>query len=66
MMNIKYITIEDMITKLQSLRGETKLKFNEDFCNFYNELKYRRQSGNFHFQEVAFGKNAQDVAMIMH
>ena len=36
MVNTNYNSTEDMIDKLQQLKGKTKLKF---YKNFYNEMK---------------------------
>ena len=48
------------------LRSKTKMKFLEDSSNFYDQTKYLRQSGIFHFEEDPFSKNAQGPAIIMH
>ena len=37
--NTNYNTTEDMINKLQSLKGKTKLKFYENISNYYIEMK---------------------------
>ena len=39
---------EDVINKLQSLKGKTKLKFYKNICNYYIEMKNR----NFQSQKV--------------
>ena len=34
-----YISTEDMINKLQDLRGETKLKLYKNISSYYKEMK---------------------------
>ena len=41
MVNTTYYSTEDMIGKLQSLKGKTKLKFYKKIKNFYIEMKNR-------------------------
>ena len=47
MVNITNISSQDMINKLQSVKRKTKLKFNQNISNYYNEMNSRRQSGFF-------------------
>ena len=56
MMNTKHNKKEDMTDELQSLKGKTKLKHHQDISNFYEQMKYFRQSGNFDFEEDLFSK----------
>ena len=56
--NTKYNTSEDLIDKLQQLKGKTKLKFYKNINNFYNEMKHR----NFKTQEDPFAKYAQGIS----
>ena len=49
MVNGKYETTEDIISKLKSLKGKTKLKFHKNMSNYYDEMNIRRQSGTFQF-----------------
>ena len=65
-MDISYNTIEDNINKLQKIADRTKLKFRRDKNTHYDEMNYRKGSGNFHFVEDSFTKNVQGLAMIMH
>ena len=58
MLNTTYITRGDMITKIQKLKGKTKLKFYQNISNYYNEMKYK----NFQFEQDLFAKIAQDVS----
>ena len=40
-------TTQDGIDKLQSLKGKTKLKFQETINANHDEIKYHRQVGDF-------------------
>ena len=62
MANTKYTSTEEMIEKLQSLKGRTKLKFYKNISIFYTEMKNR----NFQTQEDTYAKNAQEVSKIYH
>ena len=62
MVNTNYNTTEDMITKLQQLKGKTKLNFCKNIHNFYTEMKNR----NFQTQQDPFAKNAQGISKIYH
>ena len=53
MVKTNYNSTEDMIDKLQSLKGKTKLKFYKNINNYYIEMKNR----NFQTQEDIFSKN---------
>ena len=46
-----------MDTTLQSFKGEINLKIHQNNTNCNDEMKYRKQIINFHFQEDHFGKN---------
>ena len=48
-----------MMTKLQSLKGKTKLKFSKKISEFYNKMRIRRQNGNSQLAEDPFSKGAQ-------
>ena len=63
MVNTNYDSTEDMINKLQSLKGKTKLKLYKKISNYYIEMK------NKNFQthhEDPFSKNAQSISKIYH
>ena len=62
MVNTTYNTTEDMINKLQSLKGKTKLKFYKNISKYYDEMKHK----NFRTQEDPFSKNAQSISEICH
>ena len=53
-----------MIIKLQKLQGKTKLKVYQKRRNYYDEMNYRRQSGNFQFEEDLFSRNFQGTSKI--
>ena len=52
MVNTAYNSTEDMIGKLQSLKGKTKLNFYKIITNYYDNLDIR-------MVEYPFPKNAQ-------
>ena len=63
MVNTTYNSTEDMIKKLQSLKGKTKLKFYKNIKNYYIEMNNR----NFQTQDQdSFSKNAQGISKIYH
>ena len=57
-----YITTEDMIIRLQSLKCKTKLKFHKNSSNYYDEMNIR----NFQFEEDIFSRNAQSISKVYH
>ena len=48
-----------MITKLEQLKGKTKLKFCKSIRNYYDNM-------NIRFDEDPFAKNAQGISRIYH
>ena len=63
MVNTNYDSTEDMINKLQSLKGKTKLRFYRNISNYYIEVKNK----NYQSQDQdPFAKNAQGVSKIYH
>ena len=63
MVNTNSNSTEDIIDKLQSLKGKTKLKFYKNMSNYYIEMKNR----NFQTtQEDPFSKNARGISKIYH
>ena len=63
MVNTNYNSTDDMINKLQQLKGKTKLKFYKNISNYYIEMKNK----NFQIHhEDPFGKNAQGISKIYH
>ena len=62
MVNTTYNSTEDMINKLQQLKGKTKLKFYKIISNYYIEMKNK----NFQTQKDPFSKNAQGISKTYH
>ena len=63
MVNTNYNSTEDMINKLQSLKGKTKLKFYKNIKKYYIEMKNK----NFQtYQQDPFSKNAQGISKNYH
>ena len=62
MVNTTYNSTDDMITKLQQLKGKSKLKFYKNIHNYYTEMRNK----NFQTQEDLFAKNAQGISKIYH
>ena len=63
MVNTNYNSTEDMINKLQSLKGKTKLKFYKHISNYYTEMKNKNFQTN---NQDPFAKNAQGISKIYH
>ena len=57
MVNTTCNSTEDMVDKLQSLKGKTKLKFYKNISNYYDEKKNK----NFQNREDTFSRNAQGI-----
>ena len=62
MINTNYNSTEDMIKKLQQLKGKTKLKIYKNISNYYIEKKNKF----FQTQEDAFAKHAQGISKTYH
>ena len=62
MVNVNYNSTEDMINKLQQLKGKTKLKFYKNVNNYYIEMKNK----NFQTQQDPFAKNALGISKTYH
>ena len=63
MVNTNYNSTEDIINKLQSLKGKTKLKFYKNKNNYYVEMENK----NLQTQDQdSFAKNAQGISKIYH
>ena len=62
MVNTNYNTTEDMINKLQNLKGKTKLKLYKNISKYYNEMKQK----NFQTQQDPFAENSQGISKIYH
>ena len=59
MVNTTYNSTEDMINKLQEMKGITKLKFYKIIGNFYDYM-------NIRMDQDTFAKNAQGINKIYH
>ena len=62
MVNTTYNSSEDMINKLQEIKGKTKLKFYKIRSNYYIEMKNK----NYQSQQDLFSRNAQGISKIYH
>ena len=62
MVGTTYKSTEDMINKLQQLKGKTILKFYKKISNYYTEMKNK----NFQTRQDPFAKNAQGINKIYH
>ena len=60
MVNTTYNSTEDVIDKLQQLKGKTKLKIYKNMKNYYTEMKNKK----FQTQQDPFAKNAQGISKI--
>ena len=63
MVNTTYKLTEDMINKLQELKGKRKLKYYKNTSNYYKEMKNKKFQTR---HEDPFGKNAQGIGKIYH
>ena len=63
MVNTTYISTEDMINKLQSLKGKARLKIYKNISNYYIEMKNKNFQTN---NQDPFAKNAQGISKIYH
>ena len=63
---VKYKTVKDMINKLRSSNGKTKLEFQQKRGVYFHEMNYMRQSNTFTFEEDHFAKNGESRGMIRH
>ena len=66
MVNTKFGTKEVMINKLKQLKSKTQLKFYQIISDYYEEIKYRRQTGFFQPEEKPSAKSAQEIAKNFH
>ena len=54
--NTTYNSTQDMIDKLQSLKGKTNITIYQNISNYYDKMNYRRQSDTFYFEKLLFLK----------
>ena len=63
MANTTYNSSEDMINKLQEIKGKTKLKFFKNISKYYTEMKNKNFQTN---NQYTFSKNAQGISKNYH
>ena len=63
MVNTTYNSSEDMINKLQELKGKTKLNFYKNISIYYTGMKNKNFQTN---NQNPFAKNAQGISKIYH
>ena len=51
-----------MFNKLQSLKSRTKIKFDENISDFYDEIRFAGRYASFDFCDRLSTKNAKDIA----
>ena len=66
MVNTTYNSTQDMIDKLQSLKGKTKLKFYQNISIYYVEMDYRRRSNASQCEGDPSSKNAESISKTNH
>ena len=60
MVKTKHNTTQDMVDKLQELKGK---KINiKIYVKYYAKRNYRRRSGYFQFSEDTFSKNTESIS----
>ena len=57
--------MKDMVEKLESVNGKTKLKFRLITSDSCNQMNYMRQVISLQFEEDSFITNARGIAKIM-
>ena len=58
--------MEDIFINIQHSKSKTKLKFDQNLSNYYDEMTYRRQSNDFQFEEDPFIKIADGISKSYH
>ena len=61
-----FISTQDLIKKLQSLKGKTKLKVYQNLSNYYDEMNIKREGCTFQFEEDIFSKIVKGIGTIYH
>ena len=64
--NTKYKITHELISKLQNLKGKSKMKAYKNINKYYDEMNYSWQKGYFQFEETTFSKGAHGIAKNMH
>ena len=66
MVNTTDNSTQDMINKLQRLKGKTEVKFYQKIGSYYVEMEIKRQGGTLQFEEDPSSKNVQGIGKIYH
>ena len=64
MSQTKYKSYQEMIDKLQLLKGKTKLKFRQNYSNIYSEMQWKRSNNNFQFED-RFARNRKKKVLML-
>ena len=64
MFSAKYNSSQGMNGALQSLKFKINLKIYANIYKYYDELKYRMESGSFHYEEDIFRKNEEKITKL--
>ena len=64
MFNTKYISTQDVIDKLQSLKRKTKLKFYPTVINYSDRMGCKRRSKSYDIKENPLSKIAESIRKI--
>ena len=59
-----YKSTEDLINKLQQLKGKTKLRFYRSISNYYVEMNIRIDEDTFTRNAQGFSKNYHEVLLL--
>ena len=65
MVNTNYNSTEDMINKLQELKGKTKLKFYKKLSNHYDNMNIRMDEDHFAENAKTISKIYREISMLM-
>ena len=55
-----------LIISLESVKGQSKLKFYQNLSNFYDEMICWRRSNTFQFEEDPFADKAERISQNYH
>ena len=65
MVNSSYNTTEDLINKLQDLKGRTKVNFSKNICKCYDNMNIRMDEDSFARNAHRISKNYHEVLLLM-
>ena len=65
LVNTTYNSTEDMINKLQSFKGKTKLKIHKNISDYYNNKNFRMDEDPFAKKALGISKIYHEVLLIM-